>query len=133
MKSSRINISSNSPWEDIVGYSRAVKIDDHIYISGTTATDDNGNIVGKNNPYTQTKQIILKLKSALNKAGADLTDIVRLKIYVTNINDWEIISKAISEHFDKIRPAATMVEIQKLISPELLVEIEADAYISKID
>ena len=127
----RVNISSNSPWEDIVGYSRAVKIDNHIYVSGTTATDEDGAIVGIGDPYKQTIQIIKNIQSALHKAEAELTDIVRIRIYVTNIEHWEIIGKALSEYFINIKPAATMVEVSKLISPEILVEIEAEAYLSK--
>ena len=130
-KTNRINISSNSPWEDIVGYSRAVKIDNHIFVSGTTATDKDGTIVGIGDPYKQTIQIIKNLQLALNKANADLTDIVRIRIYVTNIEHWETIGKALSEYFINIKPAASMVEVSKLISPEILVEIEADAYLSK--
>ncbi len=129
MINKRINISSGAPWEDIVGYSRAVKIGNQIFVSGTTATDTNGNIVGLNNVYAQTIQCIKNIENALAKANANLKDIVRVRIFVKNIDDWEIIGKALSKYFIKIKPAATMVEVSKLISPEILVEIEADAFI----
>ncbi len=129
MKNDRINISSNSPWEDKVGYSRAVKIDNHIFISGTTATDTKGNIVGLNDPFAQTIQCIENIKSALHKANAELSDVVRIRIYVVNIDDWETIGKALSKFFLTIKPAATMVEVNRLITPEILVEIEANAYL----
>ncbi|MCB0730562.1 MAG: RidA family protein [Ignavibacteriae bacterium] len=129
MSNSRENISGNSPWEDIVGYSRAVKFGNQIFISGTTATDNNGKIVGLNDPYEQTIHIIKNINSALKKAGAALKDIVRIRIYVVDINNWEIIGKALSKYFIDIKPAATMVEVNKLISPEILVEIEADAFL----
>jgi enamine deaminase RidA (YjgF/YER057c/UK114 family) len=129
MTKKRINISSNSPWEDIVGYSRAVKIENHVFVSGTTAIDNDGNITGVDNPYAQTKQCIENINIALSKAGANLNDVVRLRIFVVNIDDWEIIGKALGEYFLKIKPAATMVEVNRLITPDILVEIEADAYI----
>lgn len=127
MTNKRINISSGSPYEEIAGYSRAVRIDNHIYVSGTTATitEENGNV---KDPYLQTVQCIDKIKLALTKAGASLSDVVRIRIFVVNIDDWEIISKALNESFGDIRPAATMVEVNRLISNELLVEIEVDAY-----
>ncbi|MBK7106749.1 MAG: RidA family protein [Ignavibacteriae bacterium] len=127
MKSERINISSNAVWEDIVGYSRAVKIGQNIYISGTTATDENGKIVGIDDPYLQTIKCIKNIENALLKIGANLTNIVRTRIFVTNIENWEKIGKAHGEYFDKIKPATSMIEIKKLILPEMLVEIEADA------
>jgi enamine deaminase RidA (YjgF/YER057c/UK114 family) len=129
MASNRLNISSNTPWEDIVGYSRAVKIDNHVFVSGTTATDNDGNIVGINDPYAQTIKCIGNIESALKKANANLSDIVRIRIYVLNIDDWEKIGKGLSEYFLKIKPAATMVEVNRLIMPDILVEIEADAFI----
>ena len=129
MSNKRINISSNSPWEAIVGYSRAVKIDNTIFVSGTTATLD-GVIVGINDPYKQTIQCIKNIETALTKANASLNDVVRIRIYVVNIDDWEIIGKGLSQYFKDIKPAATMVEVNKLITPEILVEIEADAYFS---
>ncbi|MBK8946538.1 MAG: RidA family protein [Ignavibacteriae bacterium] len=127
----RINISSNAVWENIVGYSRLVKIGSQIYISGTTATDDNGKIIGIDNPYEQTIKCIKNIEAALIKVGANLSHIVRTRIYVKNINHWEIIGKAHGEYFDKIKPATTMVEVSNLILPEILVEIEAEAILFK--
>jgi len=131
MKSNRINISSNSPWEDIVGYSRAVKMNNQIFVSGTTSTDDHGNIIGHNDPYAQTIQCIENIRTALEKGNSSLSDIVRVRIYVINIDDWEIIGNALSKYFKIIKPAATMVEVNRLIAPEILVEIEAEAIIDK--
>lgn len=131
MNSNRKNISSNSPWEDIVGYSRAVRVGNQIFVSGTTATDSDGKIVGINDPYIQTNKCIENIGTALKKADASLTDITRLRIFTTNIEYWETIGKALSKHFIKIKPAATMVEISKLIDPNIIVEIEADAFVQK--
>lgn len=125
----RTNYSSGAKWENIVGYSRAVKIGNTVEVTGTVAVDDNGNLVGGNNAYEQTKFIIQKIEKVLQKAGASLKDVVRTRMFVTDISRWEEFGKAHGEFFKDIKPCTTMVEVSKLISPEYLIEIEATAII----
>jgi enamine deaminase RidA (YjgF/YER057c/UK114 family) len=126
----RLNISSGAKWEDIVGYSRAVRVGNIIEVAGTTAVDERGETVGINDPYEQTKYILRKIEKALAEAGASMKDVVRTRMFVTDISKWEEIGRAHGEFFREIKPAASMIEVKGLISPGLLVEIEVTAIIS---
>lgn len=126
----RENFASGAVWEDLVGYSRAVKVGAQVFVSGTTATDGDGGIVGIGDPHAQTLQCLRNIETALTRAGARISDVVRTRVFVVNIDDWEKVGRAHCAFFNAVRPASSMVEVSRLIAPELLVEIEADAIIS---
>ncbi len=125
----RINVATGTPWEPLVGYSRAVRVGSHVYVSGTTATDPEGRVVGVGDAHAQAVRALKNVEAALRRAGARLEDVARTRIYVTDIEDWQAIGRAHREFFGGVRPATSMVQVSRLISPEMLVEIEAEAIV----
>ena len=130
MKTERKNISSGAPWESIVGYSRAVRIGNHIWVAGTTATDENGKVMGKGDVAAQTRYVLKKIEAALVQAGATLGDVVRTRMFILDIAQWEAIGRVHGEFFGAVRPASTLVEVSRLIDTDHLIEIEVDAYVA---